>query len=143
MIEIRKPTEADYPFVEKLMVSNMLPYYQRHRMQFSKIMYAYAYKLSENYIITHNGVEVGFMRLDQDKKSLHIADLQVSWWMRNAGVGTFALEFVHALAKERKLKFVTLHVFNDNPAANLYFRNGYRWIMGQDDGPLRKMVREN
>jgi ribosomal protein S18 acetylase RimI-like enzyme len=143
MITLRNPLSTDFPFVEKLLIDNMIGYYHRHRLQFSKAVFGQAYAESENYIIEDGNERIGFLRLTTDKHSLHISDVQIVKWKQNAGVGSKVLEFVHNLAKYRGITMVTLNVFFDNPAANLYWRNGYRWIMSQDKSPIKKMMRVN
>lgn len=139
-MNLRQASAADYYFIEDLFVKNMIGYYKRHRLPFSKYAFALQCDRTANSIIEHNGQDAGFLRLDERDGGLHICDLQIISSLQGSGVGSSVLEYVHNLAEAMGLPHTSLFVFPDNRAANLYFRHGYR-NLGQGDPPLKKMIR--
>jgi ribosomal protein S18 acetylase RimI-like enzyme len=65
-----------------------------------------------------------------------IRELQLVEAARGGGLGGVILEWVHALAMERRVPLVRLTVFKSNPAQRLYRRHGFEQV-GEDECFLR------
>ncbi len=86
---------------------------------------------------------VGFVALwiDGDASAIHIGDIQLEASARNRGIGSRAIERVFAIARSRGSREITLNVFRDNPARNLYERLGFEVIdHGFDKLKMRKRL---
>lgn len=131
----------DYHFMEDLAVENMIGYYNRHGLVFSRAIFELDCKKSNNWLIIENGDPIGFIRVEFTEDNVHISDIQIKESHRNRGIGTDVLKSIHVWTKH--LRGSTLNVFVTNPAIELYWRLGYRWKDSDEEGPILTMYRTN
>jgi ribosomal protein S18 acetylase RimI-like enzyme len=135
-----------WDYCRALAQANMEPYLTKRGQHWSRAGWddkAPSREFFELYVSCepeHKRERVGFVSLwkDNDANSVHIGDVQIEPPFRNRGYGTRAIERVFAIARSRGLHEVTLNVFRDNPARNLYERMGFKVVdLGFDKLKMR------
>jgi ribosomal protein S18 acetylase RimI-like enzyme len=116
-----------WDYCRALAQSNMLPYLVKRGQHWASAAWDDKASSREFFELYGERVRIGFVSLwkNNDSSSIHIGDLQIEAQARNCGYGARALERVFAIARARGLTEVTLNVFRDNPAQNLYKRLGF------------------
>jgi ribosomal protein S18 acetylase RimI-like enzyme len=111
---------------------NMSPYLERRGEQFNDERWRQLAPQAEFFLVvdTASAVHktVGFFSVRRDPDSpcaLHVGDVQIDASQQNRGAGSAALGWIEALARSRGLTELTLNVFRDNPALQLYERFGF------------------
>jgi ribosomal protein S18 acetylase RimI-like enzyme len=122
-------TEA-WGYCRALAQANMEPYLTKRGQHWSRAGWDDKAPSREFFELYVERNRIGFVSLwkDNDNGSVHIGDVQIEPHYRNRGYGTRAIERVFAIARSRGLAEVTLNVFRDNPAKNLYERIGFRVV---------------
>lgn len=103
---------------------SMLSYFQENGLSWNFEERLRVYRTCELYEVT-DGVTVGYVALREKDEKLYLADLQILAEFQNKGYGTKLLASVKNIAKIKGYDLVYLKVFKNNPALNLYLRNGY------------------
>lgn len=133
MLETIKITPLiTYDFALELTHSNMQFYYKKHKIEWENACYAQNWQKSENLGIYQQQRCVGVIRLEQDAHTCYLADLQLLPEVQGQGIGSYVLGYIRQLAQVRQKQLMSLVVFLDNPAINLYRRHGFE-IMQRND----------
>lgn len=127
---------ADLGFARALARRNMLPYYGEFDLLWVDDAFDECWRWRDNRLIEDGSNILGFVSLSSDQRALFIRELQLVESARGRGIGALVLEWVHALALERRLPLVRLTVFKSNPAQRLYRRHGFEQV-GEDECFLR------
>jgi GNAT superfamily N-acetyltransferase len=127
---------AHLAFARDLARRNMLPYYGEFGLLWVEEAFNECWQWRDNRLIEDARGAVGFISLTQDERALFIRELQLVEAARGGGLGGVILEWVHALAMERRVPLVRLTVFKSNPAQRLYRRHGFEQV-GEDECFLR------
>jgi GNAT superfamily N-acetyltransferase len=127
---------ADLAFARALARRNMLPYYGEFNLLWVDDAFDECWQWRDNRIIQDANGLLGFVSLSADRHALFIRELQLVESARGRGVGGVVLEWVRALAVQRRLPLVRLTVFKSNRAQQLYRRHGFEQV-GEDECFLR------
>lgn len=122
---------------ELLTRQNMAEYYARHGMVWSRALFYRDWAAQERYRIHHQQQLAGFIRFTADDDRLTIRDFQLYAAYRKKGIGSRVIELMGLLASLRGLQSLRLSVFKDNPARELYQRQGFRPI--KEEGIILQM----
>jgi ribosomal protein S18 acetylase RimI-like enzyme len=122
--------EEAWDYCRALAQANMEPYLTKRGQHWSRAGWDDKAPSREFFELYVERNRIGFVSLwkDNDANSVHIGDVQIEPPFRNHGYGTRAIERVFAIARSRGLREVTLNVFRDNPARNLYERMGFKVV---------------
>lgn len=115
----------DYEFALNLTRSNMEHYYLKHQITWEDHCFAANWQKSENFGLYQNNQCIGVIRQEEDATTAYLADLQLLPQMQGQGIGSYVLNYLKQLAQIRKKNLMSLIVFLDNPALELYKRNGF------------------
>ena len=135
-VQLSPATEEDLPFARALTRRTMLPYYTRFDLFWQDDAFDEAWHWRENLKVRKGGDTLGFISLSTDAGALYIRELHLIEAARGRGAGGQVLEYVIALAAERRISRLRLMVFRTNPAQALYRRKGFE-VVGEDDCFLR------
>ena len=94
------------------------------------------------YLFENNSVFVGNIILSPNQKekgALHINSINIKKDFQGKGYGNNILEFIEEKGKEFNFKKLTLGVFDDNPAFNLYRRFGFKQVGIIPEMNMKKM----
>jgi ribosomal protein S18 acetylase RimI-like enzyme len=136
--------EEAWDYCRALAQSNMEPYLVKRGQLWGRTAWDTMAPSREFFVLYAGQERIGFLSLwkDCDNNSIHIGDIQLEVFARNQGRGTRAIERVFAIAQSRGLREVTLNVFRDNPARNLYERLGFVVVdHGFDKLRMRRTLR--
>ncbi|WP_235938835.1 GNAT family N-acetyltransferase [Thalassotalea algicola] len=78
----------------------------------------------ESFLIQVNGHTVGVIKLGIENAALHIRQFQILPNYQNHGIGKSVLEVCKKKAREKGIS-LTLNVLLENPAKDLYLKNGF------------------
>ncbi|MFJ4196912.1 GNAT family N-acetyltransferase [Pseudomonas sp. NPDC089534] len=132
----RPASPADLAFARELTCRNMLRYYIRYDLLWRDEGFDVGWAGRENWLIVRDGVTSGFFSLSRDARAIYIRELQVAETHRRQGAGSWAIGQVIAMARQERRPAVRLTVFKNNPARNLYERQGFA-VQGEDECFLR------
>ncbi|UZE25893.1 GNAT family N-acetyltransferase [Pseudomonas sp. B21-056] len=132
----RAATATDIGFARQLTCTNMLPYYLRHDLLWQDEAFDLAWIIRQNWIISREGQDLGFVSLSRDARALYIRELQIDQAFRGQGAGTWAIGQVWDMVALERRPALRLTVFKDNPARKLYERMGL-YVAGEDECFLR------
>jgi len=79
----------------------------------------------DSYLIYLNQIKIGVIKLGVEAGAYHIRQLQILPEFQGKGLGSKVLEICKKKAREKQLS-LTLNVLKNNPAKNLYLRNGFQ-----------------
>jgi ribosomal protein S18 acetylase RimI-like enzyme len=151
LISLRPATAEDTPFLLKLFTSThdefkmlitdetQLAALMSMQFNFQRQQYQDGFPDGEDKIILSNGQPIGRMFTSEGDQKITLVDIALLPENRNAGIGRKLLDDLLSAAGE-KGKAVTLHVFKNNPARNLYERLGFRQI--SEDSMYYEMICE-
>ncbi|WP_349631955.1 GNAT family N-acetyltransferase [Pseudomonas abieticivorans] len=114
----------------------MLRYYSEFDLRWEEEGFNQAWVWRDNRLIEVDGVRQGYVSLSLDSRALFIRELHLNECVRGKGVGSWVIDQVVALARQRRLPLVRLTVFASNPARYLYLRKGFEQV-GIDECFLR------
>ncbi|WP_020559305.1 GNAT family N-acetyltransferase [Thiofilum flexile] len=124
-ITVKITPTVDYDFALALTYSNMHYYYEKHQIGWETPCFLKNWQKSENFGIHHQQQCIGVIRLEEDDRTCYLADLQLLPDLQGQGIGSYVLHYMKQLAQIRKKQLMSLLVFVDNPAMNLYRRHGF------------------
>jgi ribosomal protein S18 acetylase RimI-like enzyme len=151
VITLRPATAEDTPFLLnlfastrdefKMLITDETQFAALVSMQFNlqRQQYQDGYPHGEDKIILSDGRPIGRMFTSEDDRTITLVDIALLPESRNAGIGRRLLNDLLGGAAEQG-KAVTLHVFKNNPARNLYERLGFRQI--SEDSMYYEMICE-
>jgi len=122
----------DFEFAHDLTRSNMSDFVTRHWGGWDADIFRTKYDRTQNSLIFLTGSPVGFVRLAVDADRLVLEDLQIVPTLQNAGIGTWALKELEAVARRRGLHAIRLRCFRENLAYHLYRRFGFAVVEPSD-----------
>ncbi|MCF4996389.1 GNAT family N-acetyltransferase [Pseudomonas syringae] len=114
----------------------MLRYYISHELLWQDEAFDVAWSGRDNWLIFDEGVRIGFFSLSRDARALYLRELQIIETCRRQGAGSWAIDQVAVMARDRRNPALRLTVFKDNPARSLYERKGFQ-VQGEDACFLR------
>ncbi|MGY0633634.1 GNAT family N-acetyltransferase [Luteimonas sp. A478] len=118
-------TDSDFAFCESLSCSNMAGYRGARGIDWDPQRFHASWLEFENLMVLADGEVVGLLRVLPEGEALAIRDLQLLPAWQGRGIGRWAVEQAKALAAERGFHRLVLRVYTDNPARNLYLREGF------------------
>lgn len=121
-------TTNEMHFAQRVSRENMEKYYTATGRDWDAAMFEVSWPATENYAIFSRDVPIGVLRLRPDADAIYISDLQVAAGSQGRGAGSFALEFVCRIARERAVSCIRLRAFTGSAAIRLYQRAGFRKI---------------
>lgn len=122
----------DLEFARTLTRRAMMPYYMHNDLLWRDGDFDTGWSWRDNRLVRSDEETVGFISLSSDARALYVREFHLLEAARGKGYGGTVLEWVQALARERRLPAVRLTVFKENPAQALYGRKGFE-IVGEDD----------
>jgi GNAT superfamily N-acetyltransferase len=125
-ISVAPALAEDARFGCGLIFDNMNPYYERYGMRWDRSQVEAVWGKTDNHLLRWRGHAVGVLCLQHEPDVLSIRTLQLAAPARGRGLGGAALAFAEGLARTRGLQRLSLAVFLDNPARELYRRVGFR-----------------
>ena len=124
-ISLRPVTERDFDFLWELNVATMRDYVERTwgwDEQWQRRDFEEKFNSREADVVTVNGTDVGYLRVEDREDCLFIASIQIASDFQNQGIGTRLVRDII----DKSDKPVTLQVLKVNPAAlRLYERLGF------------------
>jgi ribosomal protein S18 acetylase RimI-like enzyme len=135
-LQLHPATDADLSYARDLTRRAMLPYYSEFDLRWEEEGFNQAWVWRDNYLIVADGVLQGYFSLSLDSRALFIRELHLNVQARGQGIGSWAIDQVVAMARQRRLPLVRLTVFASNPARFLYRRKGFEQV-GVDECFLR------
>lgn len=127
-LTIRPCAEADLMFVHDLTQENMEQYAARHRGGWQDELFWPRIDKGNITILERSGRNVAFFDVTDDGDALHVDSLQVCRDEQGRGIGSLMLALIEGEAGRRGFSKIRLSVFVDNPAQELYLRQGYRVV---------------
>jgi ribosomal protein S18 acetylase RimI-like enzyme len=115
-------------FAQRVSRENMEKYYTATGRGWDAAIFEASWPATENYAIFSRDVPIGILRLRPDADAIYISDLQIATGSQGRGAGTFALDFVCRIARERAVTRIRLRAFTGSAAIRLYQRAGFRKI---------------
>ncbi|HCN44757.1 MAG TPA: GNAT family N-acetyltransferase [Pseudomonas sp.] len=125
-LQLLPASDADLPFARELTRSGMLRYYVQFDLRWQDEAFDEAWGWREQWRVMDGDRLLGFCSLSQDSRALYIRELHISEAGRGEGVGTWVLRELNTWARQRRLSWLRLTVFETNPARQLYLREGFR-----------------
>ena len=120
----RRAKDKDY--VERLMRTNMAPYYEKAGIVWDRALFEKNWKEFESFEIAINGFAAGVLRLSHDDVAYYIRDLQIETSWQHQGLGTQAINFAIEVARDGGFQRLRLRVFCGSPSVALYERMGFQ-----------------
>jgi GNAT superfamily N-acetyltransferase len=115
-------------FAQRVSRENMEKYFTGTARGWDATLFEASWPATENYAIFSRDVPIGILRLRPDADAIYISDLQIAAGSQGRGAGSFALEFVCRIARERAVSRIRLRAFTGSAAIRLYQRAGFRKI---------------
>ncbi len=138
MTPVIRPTN-DKAFAETLIRHNMAAYHQQLGWHWDTALFDQQWRELESYELVVNATPVGVLCLQQEHSAYHIRELQIAPSWQRQGLGTAALHFAEAHARQAGIHWLRLRVFSINPAMALYERMGFRVLT--TEGGVQAMER--
>ncbi len=134
-IELREAAPEDYDFVRSVHHRTMQGYVKDFfgpwTQDYQDQRFARTYKIEEARIITHDGMDVGWLARRDLPQQIFLTEFYIAPEHQNQRIGTRILRDLIAEAR-RKNKSVNLGVLKNNPARYLYEREGFK-VVGEND----------
>lgn len=137
MYQMREVTNGDEDFLYQLFASWKveefsglpLPDHQllmllKMQYEAQKQSYQQQFPQAKHELIHINGQSVGRMITDVQEQYIHLVDILLLKEFQGKGYGTSIIKELQENAK-KKNRFITLHVFQGNPAQQLYEKCGF------------------
>ena len=126
--ELRNLRDEDYEYIYQLkkqaylgyVEANFGPWDEEQQRQFFVRFYDICKE--SMFIITHNGVDVGFYNYELTENSYEIGNICITPEYRNKGIGTALLRDVISQNADKE---ICLQYFKQNPVGKLYERLGF------------------
>ena len=125
-LSLRPATEGDFAFCEVLCRSNMSRYLTARDIAWEPSRFLASWAEFENLMILLDSQAVGTLRLLPEQAGLGLRDLQVGPEHQRKGLGSWAIRQAQAIAAGRGFTQLYLRVYEENPAAALYARLGFK-----------------
>jgi len=125
---LRPADEDDLPFARELTRVNMRDHYARYGLVWQPEAFDGEWPLRENFRVHKAGHLIGYLGFTAEGHYLYLRDVQLVEAYRGEGVGAWIMACVLHMARERGCESVRLKVFKTNPAADLYYRLGFRRV---------------
>lgn len=113
-------------FAEKLVVSNMMPYYKKYGLQWDGDLFKEKWAASTNFVVLVDSIQVGFVSLVIETDVAYVRDVHLLPDYQGTGIGTKLMMQIEKSVSERGCRSLRLRVFRCNPAVRLYKRLGWR-----------------
>ena len=133
-------TDRSIEYCLALARDNMQPYMARRGQEFDETRWRNIAPKASFFLLNDLNLAknqtIGFLSVRDEPdcpNALHIGDVQLEPQHRNRGAGWITLSLVESMARSHGLNELTLNVFRDNPALQLYERFGFRCIDTQFD----------
>jgi len=126
VIGFRRATQEAIEFLVDLRIASMNDHLVQagifmNRQQHSIRVHEF---FNDSHLILKDGEAIGLLKLGLMSDSLHIRQFQILPKLHGLGIGSKVLEVVKRKSIELKLP-ITLNVLLENPAKQLYLRNGF------------------
>lgn len=131
-IELVKALITDLDFLFQLRKSTMAPHLEKAGRYLSDAehMSRVKFHFDNAFIVKLSYESVGLLKYVETTKTIEILQLQIGPNHQGKGVGKYVLKYMISLSKKQS-KELTLKVLKENPAVQLYQRNGFL-IIGED-----------
>lgn len=133
-------SDLDLAFARDLTRRGMLRYYCQYDLLWQDEAFDQAWGWREQWRVMDDERRVGFCSLSQDARALYIRELHIAPDCQGQGIGSWVLRELNAWAGQRRLPWLRLTVFKNNPARQLYRREGFQ-EEGEDDCFIRMQRR--
>ncbi len=134
-IQLRKAAPEDYDFVRSVHHRTMQGYVEDFfgswDQDYQDQRFARTYKIEEARIITHDGMDVGWLARQDLPQEIIFTEFYIAPEHQNRGTGTQVLRDLIAEARQKNKNF-SLGVLKNNPARRLYEREGFK-VIGEND----------
>ena len=125
-LSLRPAEDQELAFCEALNRLNMDGYLAARGVAWDSSRFAASWAKFENLMILRESQVVGLLRLLPERGALGLRDLQVVPEHQGQGIGTWAVRQAQVIAADRGFSRLQLRVYEENPAAALYARLGFR-----------------
>lgn len=125
-LQLLPASDSDLPFARDLTRRGMLRYYCDYDLLWQDEAFDQAWGWREQWLLMGDERRLGFCSLSQDSRALYIRELHILEGFHGQGCGTWVLRELNGWAKLRRLPWLRLTVFENNPARRLYLREGFR-----------------
>src|SRR5690554_3336871 len=105
---VRHAVSDDVTWAEALTRANMHVYRSTRGWGWSTEGFLASWRETENFVLLLDACKAGFLRFTPEEHALYIRDIQVFPQRQRQGVGTFAVQHVERLARERGMAKVRL-----------------------------------
>ena len=134
---LRKATDRDYPFVERLYIETQEPLlnaFDAWDLDRNIALFNKTYRVAEAKIIVVGEVDAGWLQIHECERGISLHQIHIEPDFRNRAIGTRIIkDLIHGA--ERRGKKLTLSVVRNNRALNLYQRLGFK-IVDEDETKL-------
>jgi ribosomal protein S18 acetylase RimI-like enzyme len=126
MLSLRPAEDHERAFCEWLNRRNMSGYLVARGITWDPSRFLASWAEFENLMILSESTVVGLLRLVPEQGALGLRDLQVVPEHQGHGIGSWAVRQAQAISVERGFPWLRLRVYQENPAAALYARLGFK-----------------
>jgi len=126
LIGFRRVVRTDIDFLLMLRKSTMTEHLNNAGFNYSEQDHLNRVKefFNDSSIITNHKENIGLIKLGLFSDHIHIRQFQILPLHQGKGIGQYVIKVVQKKALEHNLP-VTLNVLLDNPAKNLYLKQGF------------------
>ncbi len=127
-LKIKKGSKDDYRFCYNLAKKNMYDLVIKNLGKWNHKAYLKSFNETENYLVFEKSRRVAFFRIKKEDKNLSLEDIQVSSKLQGKGIGLELMKIIEKIADQKRINTITLTVFKENKAKNLYKRLGFKKV---------------
>lgn len=125
-LSLRPALDQDMALCESLSRTNMRAYHAARNLAWEPVRFLASWALFENWMILSGTTVAGLLRLAPESGALGLRDLQILPEFQGQGIGTWAIRQAQAMTASRGIQRLQLRVYEENPAAALYLRLGFK-----------------
>ena len=125
-LSLRPAGNQELAFCESLNRCNMSMYLAARGVAWESSRFLSSWAEFENLMILLDSQVVGLLRLLPEQGVLGLRDLQIVQGHQGQGIGSWAVRQAQAIAADRGFSRLQLRVYEENPAAALYARLGFK-----------------
>ena len=125
-LSLRPAEDQEIAFCESLNRQNMSGYLAARNVAWDSSRFSVSWADFENLIILLESQVVGLLRLFPERDALGLRDLQIVPERQGQGIGSWAIRRAQAITADRGFNRLQLRVYEENPAAALYARLGFK-----------------
>lgn len=133
-LQYRKATESDMNFLIHLREKTMSEHYISSNLPATREVHTQRvlYEYDKANIVIFNNEPIGLLKINRNKDTIYIIQLQIDSGLQGKGIGRFILTEIIEEAKNSQ-KTITLSVLKTNKAQHLYSSLGFVIIDENDD----------